>query len=158
VETLTQELRMRGIKAGSYHAQMEPPSRRWAETQCCGSGSGGKSFRIRSAPDQNEFEIELPSWRWAIHRLKPVLWIRIREKSFGIRSAPDPKWIWSRTTQSAVSYSLAETQCCGSGSGGKSFRIRATTQSKLSYLLCRGSAKINLKWNYPVDSELSLVL
>jgi superfamily II DNA helicase RecQ len=28
VETLTQELRMRGIKAGSYHAQMEPPSRR----------------------------------------------------------------------------------------------------------------------------------
>jgi hypothetical protein len=29
------------------------------------------------------------------------------------------------------------------------------TQSKLSYPLCRGSAKINLKWNYPVDSELS---
>jgi ATP-dependent DNA helicase Q1 len=28
VETLTEELRMRGIKAGSYHAQMEPPSRR----------------------------------------------------------------------------------------------------------------------------------
>ncbi len=172
---------------------MEPPSRRWAETQCCGSGSGGKSFRIRAtirsrswaipcAGDppkliwngttstqstvsyplaetqyfgsgsgkndsgsgqlriQNEFEIELPSRRY------PPLCYRsesgknnsgsgqLPSRSWAIPCVVDPpKLIWNGTAQSTVSYPLAKTQCCGSGSGGKSFRIRATTQSKLSY-------------------------
>ncbi len=125
-----------------------------AKPQCCGSVSGGKITPHPAATQsklgysvlwirQNVSTQSTVSYPLAKN---PVLWIRIRGEII-----PDPGCY----PVHRVSYPLAETQCCGSGSGDKSFRIQASTQSKLSYPLCWGSAKINLKWNYLVDSDLS---